>query len=200
MEVKHWYYDTCWWKHRGWAFCLSIRPSVCMSSSREKFLVKVLMYVWNTFRGHIELQQDLEVKHWYYDTCWWKQNYFNEFFAVWTLPFFQHISGKSFRLKFLMYVWNTFRGHIKLQKRLQMDSMEVKHWYYNTCWWKLNYFNDFVAVWTLPFVQHIPGKSFRWKFLMYVWNTFRGHIEIQKDFRWTVWRSNIDILIHADEN
>ena len=30
--------------------------------------------------------------------------YFNEFFAVWTLPFFQHIPGKSFRLKFLMYV------------------------------------------------------------------------------------------------
>ena len=26
------------------------------------------------------------------------------FFAVWTLPFFQHIPGKSFRLKFLMYV------------------------------------------------------------------------------------------------
>ena len=24
---------------------------------------------------------------------------FNAFFAVWTLPFFQHIPGKSFRLK-----------------------------------------------------------------------------------------------------
>ena len=35
---------------------------------------------------------------------------------------------------------------------------------------------------------------------MYVLNTFRGHIKLQKDFRWTVWRSNIDIMIHADEN
>ena len=35
---------------------------------------------------------------------------------------------------------------------------------------------------------------------MYVWNTFRGHIKLQKDFRWTVWRWNIDIMIHADEN
>ena len=52
-----------------------------------------------------------------------------------------------------------------------------------------------------PFVVcRPPGKSFRLKFLMYVWNTFRGHIKLQKDFRWTVWRSNIDIIIHADEN
>ena len=77
--------------------------------------------------------------------------------------------------------------------------MEVKHWYYDTCWWKQNYFNEFFAVWTLPFFQHIPGKSFRLKLLMYVWNTFRGHIKLQKDFRWTVWRSNIDIKIYADE-
>ena len=34
---------------------------------------------------------------------------------------------------------------------------------------------------------------------MYVWNTFRGHIKLQKHFRLTVWRSNIDIMIDADE-
>ena len=58
----------------------------------------------------------------------------------------------------------------------------------------------FFAVWTLPFFQHIPGKSFRLKFVRYVGNTFRGHIKLQKDFRWTVWKSNIDIMIHADDN
>ena len=50
-----------------------------------------------------------------------------------------------------------------------------------------------------PSVCCPPGKSFRLKFLMYIWNTFRGHIKLQKHFRWTVWRSNIDIMIHADE-
>ena len=135
----------------------------------------------------------MEVKHWYYDRCWWKKNILMQFFAVWTLPFFQHITGKSFRLKFLMYVWNTFRGHIKLQKHF----MEVKHWYYDRCWWFFFILMHFFAVWTLPFFQHIPGKNFRLKFLMYVWNTFRGHIKLQKYFRWTVWRSNIDIVIDA---
>ena len=32
-----------------------------------------------------------------------KKNYLMHFFAVWTLPFFQHIPGKSFRLKFFMF-------------------------------------------------------------------------------------------------
>ena len=103
--------------------------------------------------------------------------YFNEIFAVWTLPFFKHIPAT---------------------KTLQMDSVEVKHLYYDTCWWKKKYFNEFFAVWILPFFQHIPGKSFRLKLLMYVWNTFRGHIKLQKHFRWTVCRSNIDIMIDAD--
>ena len=49
--------------------------------------------------------------------------------------------------------------------------------------------------------QHIPGKSFRLvKFLMYVWNTFRGHIKLQKTLQLdSMERSNIDIMIHADE-
>ena len=51
----------------------------------------------------------------------------------------------------------------------------------------------------MPFFQHIPGKSFWLKFLMYVYNTFRGHIKLHKHFRWTVWRSNIDIMIDADD-
>ena len=78
--------------------------------------------------------------------------------------------------------------------------MEVKHWYYDRCWWKKKYFKAFFAVWTSPFFQHIPGKSFRLKFLMYVWNrTHKATKKLQKHFRWTVWRSNIDILIDADE-
>ena len=130
----------------------------------------------------------MEVKHWYYDTCWWKKIILMNFFAVWTLPFFQHIPGKSFRLKFLTYVWNTFRGYIKATKTLQMDSMEVKHWYYDTCWWNFFNFNAFFCCLDVAIFQHIPGKSFRLKFLMYDWNTFRGHIKLQKHFRWTVWR------------
>ena len=50
-----------------------------------------------------------------------------------------------------------------------------------------------------PLVQHIPGKSFRLKFLMYVSNTFRGHIKLQKDFRWTVWRSNTLFGTHLED-
>ena len=142
----------------------------------------------------------MEVKHWYYDRCWWTKNYFKAFFAVWTLPFFQHIPGKSFRLKFLMYVWNTFRGHIKLQKhfrwtvwRSNIDIMiDADEFFF--------ILRHFLLLGLLPFLQHIPGKSFRLKFLMYVWNTFRGHIKLQKHFRWTVWRSNIDIMIDADEH
>ena len=124
---------------------------------------------------------------------------FNGFFAVWILSFFQHIPGKSFRLKFLMNVWNTFRGHIKLQKHFRWTVWRLNVDIMIDADEKKSYFNEFFAVWTLPFFQHIPWKSFRLKFLMYVWNTFRGHIKLQKHFRWTVWRSNIDIMIHADE-
>ena len=78
------------------------------------------MYVWNTFRGHIKLQKHFRWTVWRSNIDIMihadETNYFNEYFAVWTLPYFQHIPGKSFWLKFLMYVWNTFRGHIKLQK------------------------------------------------------------------------------------
>ena len=49
-----------------------------------------------------------------------------------------------------------------------------------------------------PSVCCPPGKSFRLRCLMYVWNTFRGHIKLQKHFRSTAWRSNIDIMIDAD--
>ena len=55
--------------------------------------------------------------------------------------------------------------------------------------------NKIILIILFAVFQHIPGKSFRLKFLMYVWNTFRGHIKLQKHFR-----SNIDIMIDADEN
>ena len=117
------------------------------------------------------------------------------FFAVWTLPFFQHIPGKSFRLKFLMYVWNTFRGHLKLQKHFRWTV------------WRSN-IDIMIDVDEIFFILrhfllfglcHFSAYS-REKFLMYVWNTFRGHLKLQKHFRRTVWRSNIDIMIDADEN
>ena len=105
-------------------------------------------------------------------------------------------TGKSVRLKFLMYVWNTLRGYIKLQKDFR--------W---TVWrWNIDIMINadenqiiFMNILLFGFFQHIQGKNFRLKFLMYVWNTFRGHIKLQKDFRWTVWSSNIEIMIHADE-
>ena len=127
------------------------------------------------------------------------KNWFECIFLLFGLAIFSaHIPGKSFRLKFLMYVWNTFRGHIKLQKhfrwtvwRSNIDIMIDAEEFF--------YFNPFFCCLDFAIFQHIPGKSFRLKFLMYVWNTFRGHIKLQKHFRWTLWRSNIDIMIHADE-
>ena len=124
---------------------------------------------------------------------------FNAFFCCLDFAIFSAYSKEKFSVKvFDVCLKHILRTH-KATKTLRMDSMEVKHWYYDTCWWKQIYFNEFFAVWTLPFFQHIPGKTFRLKFLLYVWNTFRGHIKLQKHFRWTVWRSNIDIMIDADE-
>ena len=48
-------------------------------------------------------------------------------------------------------------------------------------------------------LYHRESLPLKLKLLMYVLNTFRGHIKLQKDFS-EVWRSNIDIMIHADEN
>ena len=87
---------------------------------------------------------------------------------------------------------NQMKADVKLNKlaKLQLHMLNVRQ---TTALTVRHYAN--VMLW----LKFRP-MGLKLKFLMYVWNTFRGHIKLQKHFRLTVWRLNIDNMIDADEN
>ena len=87
------------------------------------------MYVWITFRGHIKLQKDFKwtvwrSKHWYHDTCWWKQNYFNNFFGCLDFAIFSIYS----RLKFLVKVFDVCLKHIYRTHEATKKTSDGQYW------------------------------------------------------------------------